>query len=633
MTSSTETSDTQVRYVTRLIPEFPRIAGPVTARLYRRLMMGFGGAWTVGLALVLFAPVGWKSFGVGLFVPGGGFIYTGRPWWAVVAFLVFMVTLFLWLMVSAEIIIVPVWLLTAAVAGATVGDRTWDAALWAIPVSVVGVVLILVGTGRWKFLKRRDLGIERNKELSKVSFPISGRADLDVTESTAADLDVLRYPLDLLLQPIDSYEGFTKIDQIQMASLRYQLYWAQFALATAQFTRTPAFSGYLSEAQRNAIAKVLQPVNWRYWRWEHLWGNGRWNPDPVATMNIMLAGFYGTSVGLYQSVTGDTRYDEPGALTFRDGNREYRYDYRSMSDAIRRNVDESLIGLQPCEPSWIYSICNTFTLNSLGLHQRLHHDTAAAASLQRVIDNYELEFLRPDGHFALLRAKIGPRMPSGPHAYTEGFVVGFGNAMMPEVARRTWWVMSRGLSDPRNVKTYSLDKLDYGNYRIGSDGYSRVAAMVGAREMGDHEVADALVQSLYDNEDVNPTPGGPFFPKMSVLGNLGFAQAHFTRENVWRDMIRFGAPTEWRTGPILAEAAYPAVQVARAVTDGRALDLVLRPGNGGSRTTLGIERLVPGHHYTVRGALNHDVVADAHGKASIDIDLDGRLHVVVDPAS
>jgi hypothetical protein len=34
-----------------------------------------------------------------------------------------------------------------------------------------------------------------------------------------------------------------------------------------------------------------------------------------------------------------------------------------------------------------------------------------------------------------------------------------------------------------------------------------------------------------------------------------------------------------------------------------------------------------------RGALNHDVVADAHGKASIDIDLDGRLHVVVDPAS
>jgi hypothetical protein len=84
---------------------------------------------------------------------------------------------------------------------------------------------------------------------------------------------------------------------------------------------------------------------------------------------------------------------------------------------------------------------------------------------------------------------------------------------------------------------------------------------------------------------------------------------------------------------MMAVRTQPAVQVARAVTDGRALDLVLRPGNGGSRTTLGIERLVPGHHYTVRGALNHDVVADAHGKASIDIDLDGRLHVVVDPAS
>lgn len=63
------------------------------------------------------------------------------------------------------------------------------------------------------------------------------------------------------------------------------------------------------------------------------------------------------------------------------------------------------------------------------MHHRLHNDTAAAASLQRVIDNYEHEFLCPDGHFALSRAKIGPSLPSGPHTYTEGFVVGFGNAM------------------------------------------------------------------------------------------------------------------------------------------------------------------------------------------------------------
>ena len=50
-------------------------------------------------------------------------------------------------------------------------------------------------------------------------------------------------------------------------------------------------------------------------------------------------------------------------------------------------------------------------------------------------------------------------------------------------------------------------------------------------------------------------------------------------------------------------AAYPDVLVTRAVTDGQALDLVLRPGNGGGRTTLGIERLQPQRDYEVTGGV------------------------------
>ena len=63
--------------------------------------------------------------------------------------------------------------------------------------------------------------------------------------------------------------------------MRYQLNFVQYAMAMSQYTRTPAFTGYLAEAQRNAIEKMLDPRVWKYWRWENLWGNLRWEPDPM----------------------------------------------------------------------------------------------------------------------------------------------------------------------------------------------------------------------------------------------------------------------------------------------------------------------------------------------------------------
>lgn len=56
----------------------------------------------------------------------------------------------------------------------------------------------------------------------------------------------------LALQPLDSFAGFTKIDQFREAATRYQLNALSYSLSMAQFTRTPAFTGYLAEAQRNA---------------------------------------------------------------------------------------------------------------------------------------------------------------------------------------------------------------------------------------------------------------------------------------------------------------------------------------------------------------------------------------------
>ena len=73
--------------------------------------------------------------------------------------------------------------------------------------------------------------------------------------------------------------------------------------------------------------------------------------------------------------------------------------------------------------------------------------------------------------------------------------------------------------------------------------------------------------------------------------------------------------------------------VTRAVTDGRLLDLVLRPGNHGGRTTLGIERLAPRRDYVVTGGVEDTVTADDAGHALVTVDLDNRLEVLLRPAA
>jgi len=100
-----------------------------------------------------------------------------------------------------------------------------------------------------------------------------------------------------------------------------------------------------------------------------------------------------------------------------------------------------------------------------------------------------------------------------------------------------------------------------------------------------------------------------------------------------RDLLGGRVPAEWKTGPVLAQAAYPDVLVARAVTDGTALDLTLRPGNGGGRTVLGVERLVPRQGYFVTGAVDDTVTADDDGAALVTVDLDDRREVFLRPAA
>ncbi|HZE67708.1 MAG TPA: hypothetical protein VE081_13810 [Sporichthyaceae bacterium] len=305
----------------------------------------------------------------------------------------------------------------------------------------------------------------------------------------------------MALQPIDEFQGFLKLDQFREAATRYQINGLGYALSMAQFTRTPAFSGYLAEAQRNVIEKMLVPAVWRYWALENAWGNLDRNADPVDNdENVMLTGFWGLQIGMYAALN-DTRYSAPGALTFRDGGHEYPHDFGTLAERCHRNVAGSEFALFPCEPNWIYSICNTFGMNTQLLHDRLHGTNYAGRSIPRLRASFDAEFTRPDGCLIGMRSEhlgLTWNLWSGTAVQTP--TAYFMHAGLPEIAQRTWWLLREQaltirdghLHFPRTAANY----LDPGNYKLGRDTFAQASALMAAREVGDEEYARAAEQTL-----------------------------------------------------------------------------------------------------------------------------------------
>lgn len=350
----------------------------------------------------------------------------------------------------------------------------------------------------------------------------------------------------------------------------------------------------------------------------------------------MLTGFHGLMVGMYASLNDD-RYSRPGALTYRWNDRVgYAHDYGALAESVHRNMSASPFTLFPCEPNWIYTVCNTFGMSTLLSHDQLHGTRYFADLEQSLRQAYETEFLRPDGRIIGVRSShlgLSWNLWAGPAIQmTTSYWM---HAALPDIAQRTWWLLRESalsrrdgsVALPRSVS----GRLDPGNYQLGTDTYGLIVTLMAAREMGDEEWATAAQRTLDEREEVAEANGARRYANASGLGNLYANLGRFGRRSALRDLVVFGAPDAWRSGPVLAEAAYPDVLVAKAVTDGRALDLTLRPGNGPVRSRLRIERLLPGREYAVHGATEDVIVASAAGEAVIDIDLGDRHEVRIAP--
>jgi hypothetical protein len=624
--------------------------GPVTASRHMRNALAYGVLCALAVTPMLagMSP-GWQAFGIGLFMPGAGFLAVGGA-----AIVLFPLTLLgFWLSVVAwfwaGMVIAPlfVWLGSAALAGAMVGNSIWQPAASLAPLCAAAAF----GVFQYRGMRRRAADRERFEmrrgyypaSLVEVRERVATEPAAGERELTPDQLASLRYVLDRALQPIGQYQGYDVVDQFQPAALRYQINHLGFALGLARTHYTPSFDGYLGQAQRNLVETYLQRKVWSYWMYESMWGHLNFSDfDPAKKDNIMLTGWFGMQVGQYSLSSGDRRYSEPGALTFRlNAQTAYPHDYHTLVNSVVDNFRRSDFCLFPCEPNWVYPVCNMYGMSALATHDRLYGTSYVKEVLPKWLDMLDKEFTDGKGSLYGLRSYwTGLAMPF--YSGEAGFAF-FANVFSPELGRRLWAVGRKELAFmiakdaegkprltlPREALSF-LDKIDPGNYRPGSL-FAYVAILMGAREFGDEELAEAAQRAM-DQDCGLSRNGVSCYTKGSNLANVWGVEGGIMRTGDFRKSFSGGPPESVSTGPFLSSAKYPDVLVAKALSHGDDLELVLHPGGAPGSQTIGIERLRPGAEYAIDGS-GQRLHADESGAASIDVELRGRTPLHITPCA
>jgi len=645
--------DANVLYETALIPDRDTPNGPITNARLRRSAVLYGALFLVGVAVAVFArSPRLEAFGLGLIVPGGGFlVYAAggavsiveHVGLAMLSVALFLLALFAWFGSGNILAPIGIWLGSALGAAAMRHDETWS------PANAFVVGLVVVGVAAGLFFRRRNLGAARARRERRNRFLAASRAvatprdpatSLPVVEELSLeDLAAMRFLLDRGLQPVSDFNGFDWIEQFQTSSVRYQVMGLSYALSQAQFARVPALRGYLSTAQQNLIEKMKDHRIWKYWALENAWGNLRLDPDPIAPGthdNVMYSGWYAAMIAMYASNTGDDRYDKPGAITLQHpSGREFVYDFPRVVRILAENFGRSDFCLFPCEPNWIYTICNNFAGIALAVHDRVrgtNYWSAVGPIYRQKLDD---EFMTIDGRLVAIRsARTGLTIPALTSVMADAGSAFYLHPLLPEIARRSWEIVRHDLLELRDggveIATRGWDLIDTGNYRR-SNATTLTAVMMTAVEMGDSDVAQAL-RSVFEADHPGVTVGGVrHHAGVSVTGHVAAFMARAGRSNGMHDLVAGGVPEAWRTGPLLERVEYPQVVIAKAVSDGRALEVVAHPGAGKGRHEVGLSQLRPGRRYCCEGTTAAELIADAAGRASVGVDLDGRTEIRVRP--
>lgn len=617
----------------------PTTAGPVIRRYRIRTFLVWAVVAAIGLVPTLLrAPAPLQAAGLGLWFPGAGFLSSGLWWATVLTLVLFAVSMVLWVLCGGFIFPVLVWLGSVGVSSLTAGEQSWRPAGLIVP--LISAVAFATAAGYFALDRRRASRKAATiaTQLSRIEFVEPGAKCPPVGELSAEDLREMRYLVDLLLQPIDRFDGFNTIDQFREAAYRYPLVSVNHALAALQVNYAPAFDGYLRQAQQNAIIKMTDRRVWHYWRIENFLGNLKFGADPIRSENIMYSGWWALALGAYERATGDCQFSTPGALTLLEKpGKSYVYDYPSIVRAVTRQFDDTSLCFFSCEPNWTFAVCNLYGMGGALLFDRQHGTRYGLNGLDRFNNVLETEFSRGDGRSALIVSRRTGLAVISNSATNLQAIAWLTNMVSPRLAQVNWALLrqqhlaSTGGDLERLAPGNPMDLLDAGNYRMtGTLFWSTM--MAGAREMGDEEIYEIAAEkfdALAAKDGESPERARSVFTvAMALIGRFG-------TKDMWYRFAHGDVPEATRTGPRLESAPYPAVLVASATNDGRTLKLVLRSGDGHpAEHQLGFSRLDPNREYRLHGTdFENTVVADAAGRATGMARIARRSEIALTPNS
>ncbi len=614
----------------RGLPVRVRLFGPVTARRVMRLAGLYAVLAAAGLALAVFSGNGHlQAFGLGLVLPGGGFLshydivsLAGLMHLAaaLAGLGLFVLACGAWFATGNVLAPPAVWLGTALWAATMPhGGLMPQAVPTALTVVAVATAAGLL-TAATRLVMARGRRAADNRYLATARF--AAAADTDpFPEMTDGHLARLRFALDRALQPVEAFDGFERLDEFQTAATRYQVNFLAYGIALSHARFTPAFGGYMRQAQRRLIEKQAQKRVWAYWALENLWGNLSRDGHPVGRENIMYTGFVALQMALYAATTGRGDFARPGGFTLQDGAALSQGDFTAN---LAEEAARSPFTLVACEPNWIYPLCNTIGFSAV----RHLEPVRWTAMRERFLTALDDEFLDHFGRFVPCRSsRAGLAVPAVGGAMPLAMPCVFLNALEPAIALRQWLLLRRRLFDGKGRFSKAFFwPIDTGNY-----GFSRASAYtavaLAAAELGDGEVHDACLAAL-EAECPSVEAGGVIHRRRASVWAHGVElMARATVKDSFRGLIEKGLPHD---GPRLEIDDYPRVLVASAHRDGEGLRCVL---HGRGEAVVRVTGLKPGVacRLNASGGL---LQADEDGTVRFPVKLDGRtpLRLMPEPA-
>lgn len=609
-------------------------ASKATIRQFK-ILSAYAALYCIAIATLSLTPhSAGHALALGLLFPGGGFWQFSTILGSTTA-LLFILSLIGWFATGNIIAPGLIWAASFCAAPILVPqnfavDQGWNVSTLVL-VTAPPILLLVYAASR--ATQRRIGHRERDHFNTAIQMPAPAFEQVSPqTEVSVTDLQRQRLLLDRALQSVEKFDGFEWIDQFQTSAVRYQLNFLSYALSITQAAYTPAFKGYLHTAQDNLLAKQQDPRIWTYWKLENMWGNLRTCADPIARDNIMYSGFVAAQITYRNNAISYPYTDSTKGLNCHAKNgQKFDYTLDALIDVLHAQYVDGNGDLLPCEPNWVYPLCNAITASAI----RAHDTAAAQQSWLAVRDGFqrslETDYLTPGGRFIPFRScytGIAPPLIGG--AVMQAFPCYFLNATLPEIAQRQWM----RLHDEMKHKDWrrALWPIDVGNYNF-SRASSFTATAAAAREMGDHDTANHLLDLLDEDCPAQNHGGVLHRPKASLWAHANEMLARSgTHNSLQRIAVTQRRLSDKALSPYLHDISYPDILVAKAITSNGRLDLVLYPGTGSGIKSLSICGLRPSTEYKISMAVDAVFVSDPKGNARLNLPINGRTPLRIHPS-